>query len=195
VRAATPRESTLARKSLLLGLSMLASTGCIVADPPQYEEPKRTPPILDLNHAEPSPFWVIIIDRNDNLEPDALNVTVPFRSDDQGEEVWFALHVDFKGDDIPLWNLPSSPSTIDDTTRVISKSQPVDAHINIDAGCHQLTLIGAHASSWDFSLYQPKADAPKDDIAIATWWLNMDPKPADPYTLSNCPNQSEVDKK
>ena len=78
---------------------MLSSTGCIVADPPQYEEPKRTPPILDLNHAEPSPFWVIVIDRNDNLEPDALNVTVPFRSDDQGEKVWFALHVDFKGDD------------------------------------------------------------------------------------------------
>ena len=44
-------------------------------------------------------------------------------------------------------------------------------------------------------LYQPKADAPKDDIAIATWWMNLDPKPSDPYTLPNCPNQSEVDKK
>ncbi|HWA71480.1 MAG TPA: hypothetical protein VG937_04080 [Polyangiaceae bacterium] len=171
---------------------MLVSTGCIVADPPQYEEPKRTPPILDLNHAEPSPFWLVIIDRNDGQLNHALQVTVPFRSDDQGEWVWFALHVDFKGQDVPLWSDRRPPSTIDDTTRSMSRPSEMDARVG--AGCHQLTLIAAHESSWDITNQRPLPDAPKDDIAIGTWWVHMDPK-SDPYTLPSCPNQSEVDKK
>lgn len=171
---------------------MFTTTGCIVADPPQYEEPKRTPPILDLNHAEPSPFWLVIIDR-DLGDAGKLSVSVPFRSDDQGETVWFALHVDFKSDhDIVLWDLPRTPSTIEDTTRSIANTKPVDAFIL--AGCHQLTLVGAHQSSWDFERKQPAVDAPQDDIAIATWWMNLDPKPTDPYSLPNCPNQSEIEK-
>ena len=172
---------------------MLAPTGCIVADPPQYEEPKRTPPVFDLNHAQPSPYWLVIIDRNDNLEADQLYVKVPFRSDDQGEKIWFALHVDFKTDDFVLWDLPQPPSTIDDTTRAITNTKPVDAFI--PGGCHQLTLIAAHESSWDFARKQPLLQAPQDDIAVATWWMHLDPKPSDPYTLPDCPNQSEVDKK
>lgn len=188
-----PSKSQLARKSLLVALAMFASTGCIVADPPQYEEPKRTPPFLDLSRAEPSPYWLVVIDRNDPLGAHSVKITIPIRSDDQGERVWFGVHVDFKTDNgVVLGSQPMAPSTFD-VTRTFSSP---DFQLNglILQGCHQLTLVVAHESSWDYTHQQPKLDAPKDDIAVATWWMNVDPPPTDPFTLTRCPNQSEVQK-
>jgi hypothetical protein len=171
---------------------MVVFTGCIVADPPEYQEPKRTPPILDLNNAEPSPYWVVVVDREDNLQPDNLVIKVPLRSDDQGERVWFGLHVDYKSDDHPVaFQNPVPPSTIDDTSRSIGTTWAIDPSFP-SSGCHQLTLLVAHESSWEYSKQLPKIDAPKDDIAIATWWLNLDPAGSDPFTLPRCPSQSEV---
>ena len=191
--AAPSQERALARKSLLLGLAMLGLNGCIIADPPQYEEPRRTPPILDLNNAVPSPYWLIVVDRKDNNPADKIHVKVPIRSDDQGEKLWFALHVDFKGENHVLnTDLPLAASTFDDTNRFIDFEYDVDG--SVQKGCHQLTLIVAHDSSWDYMRQQPLPSAPKDDIAVANWWMNVDPPASDPYTLPDCPNQSEVDK-
>jgi hypothetical protein len=171
---------------------MLSLSGCIVADPPQYQEPRRTPAILDLSNALPSPFWLVIVDRKDNLEPDKVVFYVPFHSDDQGERVFFNLHVDYKGRDIPLApQNPLPPATIDVDKRAISTEWTVDG--SIPAGCHQITLLVAHESSWEYNTQQPKPEAPKEDIAIATWWMNLDPERADPYTLPGCPSQSEVE--
>lgn len=183
---------SLARKSLFLAFAMLSFTGCIVADPPEYQEPRRTPPILDLNHAEPSPYWVVIVYKEENPTYD-LVVNVPLRSDDQGERVWFALYVDYKTKNIPLiTNLFLEPSTLDDQ-RSISRQVTFDARVL--PGCHQLTLLVAHESSWDHNNQLPRLDAPEGDVAIATWWLNLDPpSTSDPYTLANCPSQSEVQK-
>jgi hypothetical protein len=181
----------------LLGwaLALLVFTGCIVADPPQYEEPKRTPPILGLSRAEPSPFWLVIIDRESNVQGnDQLLVTVPVRSDDQGERIWYSLYVDYKAQRPILLagNQFEPPSTMDDENRFLEAKLSIGAQV--PAGCHQLTLVAAHESSWESTTYQPSLDAPKEDIAIATWWMNVDPENSDPYTLPSCPNQSEVDK-
>lgn len=172
-------------------------TGCIVADPPQYEEPKRTPPILSLSRAEPSPFWLVIVDRANSSVPgsDQLLVNVPVRSDDQGERIWYSLYVDYKAATrhLLIGNQFEPPSTIDDENRFLEAKLTIDGQVL--AGCHQLTLVAAHESSWDLTTQQPFLDAPKEDIAIATWWMNVDPEMnSDPYTLRSCPNQSEVEK-
>jgi hypothetical protein len=169
---------------------MLSLSGCIVADPPQYEEPKRTPPILDLDHAEPSPYWIVVVEKKDGAD---LLVKVPLRSDDQGEKLWFAAHVDYKGNDVLLVSLPIPPSTLDRPPREISASLDFDGRVM--PGCHQLTLLVAHESSWDFVKGQPLPEAPDDDLAVATWRMNVSPNPTDdPFTLENCPSQSEVQK-
>jgi hypothetical protein len=176
---------------------MLFATGCIVADPPQYEEPRRTAPLLDLSRAQPSPFWIIVVDRRDNLTSnDVVDFKVPFRSDDQGESVFSSIHIDYKSkssDSSALPNTTEAPSTFDDVSRAIERRLGA-ADLRGSPGCHQLTLLAAHQSSWDNSAQQPFPDAPADDIAVATWWLHLDPEPgADPYTLPDCPNQTEVE--
>jgi len=182
-------ESSLARKSLLLGFAMLSLTGCLVADPPQYEEPRRTPPILDLNHAEPSPYWIVIVEKK---QGDDLTIKVPVRSDDQGERLLFAVHVDYKGKNTTLSSSSLPPSTLDAGPRNISRGVDLDERVTL--GCHQLSLLVAHDSPWELGTGQPLPDAPPEDLAIATWWLNVvDPKVvSDLYTLPNCPSQSEV---
>lgn len=182
---------------LCWALTLLLFTGCIVADPPQYEEPKRTPPILALSRAQPSPFWLVIIDRESNVTGNSqLQVNVPVRSDDQGELIMYTLFVDYPAQDPPILlaaNQREEPSTMDDESRVLDATVTMGGQV--ERGCHQLTLIAAHESSWDSSTYQPRLDAPKDDIAIATWWMHVDPPMnSDPYTLPSCPNQSEVEK-
>jgi hypothetical protein len=168
---------------------MLSLTGCLIADPPQYEEPRRTPPFLDLDHAEPSPYWPVIVEKKPSVD---LQLKVLVRSDDQGEQLWFGLHVDYKANShIFLKSLPIAPSTLDQPPRVISVGVDIDERFS--PGCHQLTLLVAHHSSWDLDRGQPYPEAPDDDLAIATWWMNVDPNVADdPFSLLNCPNQSEV---
>lgn len=188
--AAPGAESRLARKSLFLGAVMCSLSGCIVADPPEYQEPQRTPPILDLNHAEPSPYWVVVVERKSGND---LSIKVPLRSDDQGERLLFAIHVDYKAGGFMLLSSSMPPSTLDGPPREISKSFDLNDP-RVMPGCHQLTLLVAHDSSWDIQGGQPLPDAPPEDLAIATWWLNVDPPvDSDPFTLKACPRQSEVE--
>lgn len=187
-----PSKSTLARLSLLGALAMVLLPGCIVADPPQYEDPGRTPPFLNLALATPRVVDVQVINRSDNnFANDGFTVSVPVRSDDQGEELLAFVHLDYsyvlKSEVLGKNKLKAS--TLSDLSRKIDVPLTIPAGLS---GCHQATLIVAHESSWDFPTDLPYPTA-KDDTAIATWWLNVITDPnADPYTLTDCPNRNEV---
>jgi hypothetical protein len=168
---------------------MLFPSGCIVADPPQYEDPKRSPPILDLERAVPLISSIIIVDRSDKIASHDVEVSVPIRSDDQGEALVAALHHDYFTDPTGNTDTFSSvmvpPSTLDDLNRSISLTWSVEDAF--PAGCHQLALVVFHQSSWDFPHFRPKPGT-LWDTAFATWWMNIDPDPnVDPDTLVGCP--------
>lgn len=155
-----------------------------------YEEPKRTPPFLDLVAATPSPSQLIIRYRNGNS---LIRFDVPFRSEDNEEDLFYALYVDYGFRDRRIaeqGRLP--PGTFDDTDRAIRFDWD-PAPTLTEPGCYQLTLLLAHTSSWgDFRAQQPDPLASIGDIAMATWWLGLDPSPAAPETLVGCPNTSEI---
>lgn len=175
---------------------MLPLASCIVADPPQYEAPKKTAPLLDLTRAQPLVTEVIVRDLNDNNDTnDEIDFSVPVRSEDVGEDVWFALHVDYTF--VPLEDsfavgtsnfVPAS--TFDDASRSLTINW---SPRRVDDGCHALTLLVAHAGSWNFVQNRPDIIRAAGDSAMVTWWLNLNPPPDDPYTLQDCPNRSEVE--
>ena len=165
----------------------------MIADPPQYDEPERTPPFLDLVAATPSPSRVIVRDRNTN--PTVL-FDIPVRSEDNDEMIYYALHVNYTFPDhnnyVAFGRLPAG--TFDETGRAIQIDWDA-RRIGVGAprGCYQLTLLVAHESSWDYTLQRPNPTLGIGDTAVATWWLNLDPRAESPDTLDDCPNASEVE--
>jgi hypothetical protein len=176
---------------------MALLTSCIVADPPQYEEPKQTPPILDLAGARPYLGDVIVIDRTDNEDAnDKVELKVPVRSDDQGDPLNASLWLDysfFPSIYIGVFTkIP--PSTLDDQTRTINMVWSLGEAPPWKAGCHPLTMLVSHESNWDNDHSRPDLVKAENDLAIATWWVNLDPEPGAAFTLKNCPSKTEIER-
>lgn len=179
--------------SFRLGVvALLATTGCIVAPPPEYDEPRRTPPILDLYSAKPFVGSVISVDRTDGIAPDRVFFKIPFRSDDQGEWLLWQLYVDrtFANED-PAEKADVPPSTLDDTNRYVDAKW--DADSTYSKGCHNISIVLAHHSSWNRNGLQVPELLDASDAAVGTWWVNLDPGPGDPNTLVHCPSRSEIE--
>ncbi len=155
--------------------------GCIVADAPQYTTPGQRAPVLDLYDAAPLILKIIEVQDKD---PVILNV--PVRSEDAGEQLFAILLVDY---DTPTRGFAGeqllAASTYDDATRVIAITWAVNV-ANVGAGCHRLTLIVTHPSSFDFGKLQVRPTR-TTDAALATWLLNVAPQPGVPVDLSSCP--------
>ena len=174
--------------ALRLLFAALSSTGCLVSDPPKYEEPGVTPPFLDLIQATPMPGRVIARERGTNA---TIKFDVPLRSEDNSENLWFALYRNFSivPNNRPVFGpnkLP--PGTFDETDRAIRFDWEIDE--TVGAGCHQLTLLVSHESTWDFDLHRPHPLRGIGDSAMATWWLNHHAAGQDPNLLLNCPTLS-----
>ena len=166
-------------------------SACLVADPPQYEEPERTPPFLDLVAATPALNQVIVRDLNVSS---TIQFDIPLRSEDNGDPIFYALHGDYKFDDnaAHLSQGEVSPSTFDDTSRSVSFSWTFNGFDR--DGCHLLTLLVAHRSSWDYAKSRPKPIEGIGDTAMATWWFNQNPEPDAPNSLQDCPTASEIER-
>ena len=189
-----PGFSALARGSLSLLLMTPMAPGCLVSDPPLQEAPERTAPMLDLVRAQPLVTEVIVRDISDNLATnDRIEFSVPLRSEDAGEVVWYNLYSDytFKGAKSLGVQNTMAPSTFDDTSRSITFGWTPDD--SLSDGCHQLTLLASHASTWDTGAFRPDPVLSQGDVALATWWLNLNPPSDNPFTLPNCPNRAEVE--
>jgi hypothetical protein len=166
-----------------------ACNACLVADPPQYDEPQRTPPFLDLVAAIPSPNRLIVRERRVNS---LIRFDVPVRSEDNGELLFYALHRNYSfetnSNDLERGRIPAG--AFDDLGRSINFEWTIEQ--NIEPGCHQLTLLVAHASNWQVEESRPDPINGIGDTAMATWWLNLDPQPDAPDSLLDCPNASEI---
>jgi hypothetical protein len=175
----------------VVSLLAFAAQGCLVAPPQGYEEPRRTPPILDLYSAKPFVGEVLVVDRSDSLDTnDRIEFKIPVRSDDQGEVLSWMFYGDrtFSSQNTtgPV-DVPAS--TIDDTTRYVQHTWWVDN--NYTKGCHTLSFVIAHRSSWNTG-QSPPLLIDVEDAAVGTWWVNIDPGAADPNTLVRCPSRAEI---
>lgn len=175
---------------LFLALVTLGTPGCIVPEPPTYDPPSPTAPVLDTFGANPT-----------NLYPTSLpgdrvpgfQLTVPFRSEDSGEEVWAGLYIDWGTNPSPLPNnyRRYEPSTYDDDKRRID----ITIRGSLSPGCHTVSLFVTHMSNTlvdkSGELYLNE-DAAEGDLGVATWFFNVDPPATDPTTLSRCPARPTV---
>lgn len=156
---------------------MLFASGCIVADPPRYEAPEKTRPILDLFRADP-PLRQVLVRRTD----DVIRFNIPVRSEDAGDPLVAALHLDWgtaRSDHLTNREIPSS--TFDDEDRAITFQWTVEPNLK---DCHLLTLLVFHKANIDL---QGQQSLVIEDQAIATWWANFNPDETDPDTLKDCP--------
>ena len=177
----------LAQGSLLALPAMAFASSCIVADPPQYTDPVRTAPQLNSYLANPSLSQVLAV------YPGTTGATfrVEVQSEDAGEELSAVFWEDYNTNSsfskaFSIQRIP--PSSYGAGPRIISSIPFVPAG---ETGCHPITLLVAHASTFlssNATELDPKF-APTD-AAILTWWVNIRP-PADAInTLVNCPTQN-----
>jgi hypothetical protein len=166
--------------SLLVGVSGLTFSGCLVAEPPDFGVPKKTPPRLDLVHAEPPITQILNVSTDETA---TREFKVPVRSEDLGDPLIATLNLNYNTRWAQVVGIANFlyASTFDDETREIT----VPWLVRASAGCQQLTLRVTHLSSTgpDASVAQGEKD-----IAIATWWLNVtDPTAPVPAKLDDCP--------
>ena len=152
---------------------MTLASGCIVADPPQYRDPLQTPPVLDLYLANPSTQKVLVARSHDTL-----HFLVPLRSEDAGDP----LLVDFYQDSSINYNHIIPSSTFNDLGREVDVPWTAVG----SPGCHVLTLTVVHVGNSSDPMRA------RNDTAIATWWLNLDPDESMQTTLSNCPTPAAL---
>src|SRR5262245_19369399 len=106
----------LALRSLCLSA---LSTGCLVADPPQYEEPATKPVCLHVAAATPLVGRVIVAES----APVTIDFDVPIRSEDNGDRVAFGLLQDFgfpeRTKEVFCSRTYIPPGTFDETDRAL----------------------------------------------------------------------------
>jgi hypothetical protein len=174
----------LARPSLLGLSTMLFATSCIVADPPEYHDPVQSRPQLIVYRADPPTQQILLVDPNSSL---GTNFNVPFRSEDSGEDLTGVFFLDYQVSPGERFqgSLNLTASTFDNTERAATFTwRPV----GIEFGCHYLSLVVAHRSSFldGDTIHLDKTKGEKD-AAIVTWVVNIGPAAGQEHTLINCP--------
>ena len=169
---------------LCLGLASLLSTGCLVAEAPEYGPPRQTTPVIDMSTVDPSPWTVML--------PTRPTQTISFRvqSEDAGEGLTVFLYLDhlssnyFRKRFVEDWDFPPSGSS---APRPLSIQW--DLRDEVTPGCHQLTLFVTHQSNFDDD--DSNTYISSSDVASITWWANVDPGEM-PTTLVGCPTLNDA---
>jgi hypothetical protein len=170
--------SDLARCSLVPALMSLLAVGC-VDPPPEYAAPERLPPVVTTTDVYPSLTQVTTY----SAQTEEIVFTVPFRSDDAGEDLraFFVLDIgptqdaDFsqiKAD--PL--VPADPRPFADQ----ADRQPLEGRWKLNvgvrpSGCHTMTMVLSHATNFDTAYHTVE---PLDEARV-TWWLDLQPVTTD----------------
>lgn len=174
---------------------MLFVGSCIVADPPEYRAPGQTRPVLNMYSAAPTQTQLLVVDASQGRNP-TVNFSVQVRSEDAGEPLRAVFFLDYQmksRTDPPQlgeFNLATKTipaSTYDNVGRFFSFPWLPTSSPKV-SGCHYLTLIVAHRSSFqeesEVHLDPRFAD---DDAALVTWTVNVLTSPANETTLASCP--------
>jgi hypothetical protein len=155
----------------------LALPGCIFAEPPEHN-PRQTPIFFDLDGA--SPLTTKLVEFAPQDVP--REFTVPLRSEDAGEQVWWAVQENFNIGGTGARELGLfEPSNLNDTSRVIRFRYDPGQE---PASCTQLTLMACHFRYFDLSTF--RCSTAQGDAAYAVWWVTFS-ELSEPSTLDACP--------
>jgi hypothetical protein len=153
---------------LVTALGSLSGTGCLIAEAPDYGAPRRTTPVVDQSKITPAPIFPIKTRLGDS--PQHFIMTV--RSEDAGEAL-YAVPVLNKGggDEREQILLPRDvPARAADEPKNIDIDLPLEALLS--TGCHTVTIMVMHTSSFQVSRGLPFETAVDDDVASVTWWVD-----------------------
>ncbi len=170
--------------ALSLGVAATMLSSCIVEEPPDFEDPERTAPILYLDQSVPPNNTFVQVPADSTVK---FNVVL--QSEDLREPLvaipWVNLGLENERGLTPHQVTPGSFSTPREAPFVVT----IDSQV--PRGCVPLTIFFAHEDDVDF--FGSKGALPKPGAlsARATWWLLVDSAPQD-VTFADCP-QPAVD--
>jgi hypothetical protein len=160
---------------LFVALGALSATGCLIAEAPDYGEPRRTTPVIDSQSVDPPPYFQVKILRSD--VPRQFTMTV--RSEDARERLRASLVIDYEMTGKP--GIPGRQYVMDAVyvpARAADEPKKVTLEflpdIRIQNGCHSLTALVMHDSSATADGL-PIDDVSDGDVASVTWWIELDP--------------------
>jgi hypothetical protein len=163
-------------------LAPLFTTGCIIAEAPEYGEPQRTPIFMSDPTPSPANLQLLVT----TTPPLATSFQVTVRSEDAGDRLHSALYVDYKHrpPKQSLMEHHSHPASTFSIPRPITYLVSPESLFFTGAVCHSLTLMVMHESSWDDTAQVPKG-AP-EDLAQMTWFVSVNDINQNTL-LSRCP--------
>jgi hypothetical protein len=153
----------------------MSLVGCLFPEPPDYRRDK-TPPFLW------APFPPVSKVRT--LEKEGtLELSVMVRSEDDGESLKAHLFLSYPEDpDLQEGYKDLRPSTLEQERKIEFpwRAPP------LPGACERLSLLVAHASSFDEETHLPKTNV-EHDLAIVMWWVAIrDPE----QPVIKCPTDS-----
>jgi hypothetical protein len=163
---------------LCVALGSLASNGCLIAEAPSYDQPRRTVPVIDGAHPQPSRLLEIVSDVS--APPFSQLFTFQVYSEDAGEPLVASLVVDYLTDRQAVLTAIDLPARAADEPKHVSLTFKPDPRV--PDGCHSLTALVMHESSATAEGY-PIRVADRDVVEV-TWWVFLDTGPDDPV---DCP--------
>ena len=186
------RSIGLARSSqatlLVLALCALGPAGCLVAETPDYGPARQTAPVVEPLTISPTPSYQFDVDY-----VQSRTLTLFARSEDNGEELTAAIWVDYvpsdgSGDAGPnereqyIEDFNVAPRPFDQPKQVSFPFKPTPAQV--PPGCHTLSVLLMHRSSYDSVSNKPIQGAYENDVTVVTWFFfahdDTNPGPYDP---------------
>jgi hypothetical protein len=152
---------------LVTALGSLSGTGCLIAEAPDYGAPRRTTPVIDQTTTTPEPIYRINTRTGDSEQ----EFTMKVRSEDAGEALYAVAVLNKDVEDRQHITLPRKvpPRAADQPKTVVVR---LDLDALLPTGCHTVTILVMHASSFDVTTGLPIKDAEDDDVASVTWWVD-----------------------
>jgi hypothetical protein len=164
-----------------VALAAVFSSGCIVAEAPDYGPSQRTPIYLSEPHPTPSNLQVLV------TGPVGIAFGVTVRSEDAGEDIVSVMYVDYKhaGTRQSVLEKHHHPASTFDNPRPITYPVTAMDFNGRDGVCHSLTLMVMHESGWDDDNDVPLGSP--SDLATMTWFTSVNDMGS---PLSSCPTTS-----
>ena len=133
-------------KALWAAALVSAAQGCLVADPPEFEDPQQTRPFVHLTKTFPFPGDILILERRTDGGA-SVTLTLHVQSEDLGEPLTVAVHLDGgQPGGPPFRESDFAPATFDQPRDLVLENLNLS---NQADGCHRLTAIVAHASRFN----------------------------------------------
>jgi hypothetical protein len=165
---------------VVAALSCSALCGCL-EDPPEYVASTRIPPVVNYSQVVPPLSVVHEVDSS----ADSIHLTVPFRSEDLGDDVLaFALLDTVPGREPLVVGESRLPGA---SFEILSRSVDMLVTEFGEPGCHTLTLLLTQTSN------APNFRFEVPDETLATrlvWWISVRTAGED-VLLSDCASQGE----